>query len=226
MSCKNCEAPTLNQTQLQLTGLWLNDWRLHPLCVLKKFPLCNIKVETMKNKLIGTEKETQKGNQVEYNVHTLLLQLRWYYMSRPKTSKERCVQLMAQIPENYAELIIPFGFLFLTSFFNLLCHFLPLFSSSSSFFLKSQVVTWCQWSLMTCQLLLCLTRSKISLKHHVQTQRWILLLFLVEFKAFTTDTQYFLALQKGRNRKCTKVSGFLKRWCEIEKELYILKRHP
>lgn len=29
----------------------------------------------MKNKLIGTEKETRKGNQVEYNVHTLLLQL-------------------------------------------------------------------------------------------------------------------------------------------------------
>lgn len=65
-----------------------------------------------------------------------------------------------------------------------------------------------------------------SLKHHVQTQRWILLLFVVEFKIFITDTQYFLALQKGRNRKCTKVSSFLKRWCEIEKELYILKRHP
>lgn len=50
---------------------------------------------------------------------------------------------------------------------------------------------------MTCQLLLCLTQSNISLKHHVQTQRWILLLFVLEFKIFITDTQYFLALQKG-----------------------------
>lgn len=87
-------------THLRSAGVeWLNA--AAPRVSSKSSFFATSKRKLCKISLWNGKGNTGRENQVEYNVHTPVLQLHWYYMCGARTSKGYWARSMAQIPGYY-----------------------------------------------------------------------------------------------------------------------------